>query len=60
MQPCMSCLIVRYSERRIHYGRTQEVASVTHYLNDNYTVNLPPFVTHCLDEVGVCIVPFVQ
>ena len=41
-------------------GRTQEVASVTHYLNDNCTVNLPPFVTHSLDEVGVCIVPFVQ
>lgn len=34
-----------------YIGRTQEVASVTHHLNDNCTVNLPPFVTHSLDEL---------
>ena len=41
-------------------GRTQEVASVTQHLNHNCTVNLPPFVTHSLDEVCFCPVPFVQ
>ena len=41
-------------------GRTQEVASVTQQLNHNCTVNLPPFVTHSLDEVCFCLVPFVQ